>query len=90
MTVTGPPQSALSVLDIGGVVQGGSIMAPQTESTTRTRLVTYSKNNCPQCREWLLAPDWSEYLDDRCVRHTWSCDACGYQFETAVYFSAAA
>jgi hypothetical protein len=47
-------------------------------------------NNCPQCSEWLLAPDWSEYLNDRCVRHTWSCEACGYQFETAVFFSEAA
>jgi ribosomal protein L37AE/L43A len=55
---------------------------------TRARLVTYSKNNCPQCSEWLLAPDWSEHLNDRCVRHTWSCEACGYQFETAVYFPA--
>jgi hypothetical protein len=57
-------------------------------SETRARLVTYSKNSCPQCSEWLLAPDWSEYLNDHCVRHTWSCEACGYQFETAVYFPA--
>jgi hypothetical protein len=56
----------------------------------RARLVTYSKNNCPQCSEWLLAPDWSEYLDECCVRHTWSCDACGYEFKTSVLFSTAA
>ena len=61
-----------------------------TEQPTRARLVTYGKNNCPQCSEWLLAPDWSEYLNDQCVRHTWSCEGCGYQFETAVYFAAAA
>jgi len=54
------------------------------------RLATFSKNNYAQCGEWLLAPDWSEYLDNRCVRHTWSCDACGYQFETAVFFADAA
>jgi C4-type Zn-finger protein len=65
-------------------------MAPQTETMTRARLVTYSTNSCPQCAAWLLAPDWSEYLSDRCVRHTWSCEACGYQFETAVVFPAAA
>jgi hypothetical protein len=70
----------------GWVVQGGNIMTLHGE--TRARLVTYSKNNCPQCSEWLLAPDWSEHLNDRCVRHTWSCEACGYQFETAVYFPA--
>src|SRR6516164_5698017 len=48
-------------------------MALQAETPARTRLATYSKNHCPQCGEWLLAPDWSEYHNDRCVRHTWSC-----------------
>jgi hypothetical protein len=67
-----------------------TLNATTSESTTRSRLITYSKNNCPQCAGWLLAPDWSEYLNDRCVRHTWSCDDCGYQFETAVMFPAAA
>jgi transcription elongation factor Elf1 len=68
-------------------------MALQTKTadTVRTsRLAIDRKNNCPQCGEWLLAPDWSEYLNDRCVRHTWSCETCDYQFETAVYFAAAA
>jgi rubredoxin len=61
-------------------------MALHAEATATTRLATYSKNNCPQCSAWLLAPDWSEHLNARCVRHTWSCEACGYQFETAVFF----
>jgi len=65
-------------------------MTLQTETATRTHLIANSKNNCPQCSEALLAPEWSEYVTDRCVRHSWSCEACGYQFETAVYFSAAA
>ena len=63
-------------------------MSLHAETAVRTRLATYSKNNCPQCGEWLLAPDWSEYHNDRCVRHTWSCDTCGYQFETTVFFAA--
>jgi hypothetical protein len=63
-------------------------MALRTEPVTHTRLATYSKNACPQCSSWLLAPDWSEHLNDRCVRHTWSCEACGYEFETAVFFPA--
>ncbi len=67
-----------------------ALQAKTDESVTRSRLATYSKNTCPQCTGWLLAPDWSEYLDDRRVRHTWSCDSCGYQFETAVMFPAAA
>jgi hypothetical protein len=64
------------------------IMPLQTELSPRTGLVSYNKNNCPQCSAWLLAPDWSEYLSERCVRHTWSCEACGYEFETAVFFTA--
>ena len=63
-------------------------MTLQAETLTRTHLVTYSKNSCPQCSKRLLAPDWSEYLNERCVRHTWSCEACGYEFETAVFFAA--
>ncbi len=65
-------------------------MTPPAETATRAHLTIDSKNACPQCNAWLLAPDWSEYLNERCVRHTWSCEDCGYQFETAVYFAAAA
>ena len=61
-------------------------MALRTDTTARSRLVTNDRNICPQCSAWLLAPDWSEYLNERCIRHTWSCDACGYGFETAVFF----
>jgi hypothetical protein len=31
------------------------------------------------------APKWSAHLSDHRVRNVWSCDACGYQFEDAVY-----
>ena len=65
-----------------------NIMTLHTDAATRTRLITYDKNVCPQCSSWLLAPDWSEHLNERCVRHTWACEACGYQFETAVIFPA--
>jgi ribosomal protein S27AE len=61
-------------------------MTLRAETQRLTQLVTYNKNNCPQCGGWLLAPDWSEHLNERCVRHTWSCEGCGYQFETAVFF----
>ena len=37
----------------------------------------------------LFAPEWSEYFDDRRIRHFWSCDACNYQFETMVCYPAA-
>jgi ribosomal protein L37AE/L43A len=41
---------------------------------------------CAQCGEQIFAPDWSEYLDDRRVRHLWGCEACGYRFETIARF----
>jgi len=43
---------------------------------------------CAQCGETLFAPEWSEHVTERCVRHCWSCDSCGYQFETSVYLRA--
>jgi len=36
----------------------------------------------------IIAPEWSEHRSDRCLRNVWSCQACGYQFENTVYFSA--
>jgi len=41
---------------------------------------------CAQCGSTLVVPEWSERLGERCVRYLWSCDACGYGFETSVYF----
>jgi ribosomal protein L37AE/L43A len=43
---------------------------------------------CAQCGRDLIAPEWSEHVSDRCVRHVWVCEACGYEFETAVYLRA--
>ena len=45
-------------------------------------------NQCAQCGAELIAPEWSEYLSERCVRHSWSCEMCAYQFESTVYFRA--
>ena len=42
---------------------------------------------CAQCGHPLAAPDWSEQIGPRRVRHLWSCTACDYQFETTVYFA---
>ena len=44
---------------------------------------------CAQCGQRIFAPDWSEYLDARRVRHLWACEACDYQFETFVVFPSA-
>ena len=43
---------------------------------------------CAQCGASLFAPEWSEYIDDRHVRHLWSCDTCEYRFETLVCYPA--
>ena len=39
------------------------------------------------CPADIIAPEWSEHVSDLCVRHVWSCEACGYQFEDTVYLS---
>jgi predicted RNA-binding Zn-ribbon protein involved in translation (DUF1610 family) len=41
---------------------------------------------CAQCGDALVAPQWSEHVSEHCVRHLWSCDECGYEFETSIYF----
>jgi ribosomal protein S27AE len=53
---------------------------------TSARLTT----ECAQCGEPLFLPEWSEYLDERHLRHLWACATCGYQFETTVRFREAA
>jgi ribosomal protein S27AE len=45
---------------------------------------------CAQCGNSLFMPEWSEFVDERRVRHLWQCDACGYAFETTVRFAHAA
>ena len=61
-------------------------MTPHTQTTARTRLMTNGGNICLQCNALLFAEEWSEEVDDSRVKHVWSCDACGYKFETTVYF----
>jgi hypothetical protein len=38
----------------------------------------------------MFMPEWSEYLSEQRVRHLWTCDTCGYRFETVVAFAEAA
>jgi ribosomal protein L37AE/L43A len=42
---------------------------------------------CPNCSAYAVAPKWPERLKDRCVRNVWSCDVCGFEFETAATFT---
>jgi DNA-directed RNA polymerase subunit RPC12/RpoP len=45
---------------------------------------------CAQCGERIFMPECSELVDERRIRHLWSCDDCGYAFETTVRFGVAA
>lgn len=55
-------------------------------ATLSANLSTFGKLPCAQCGARLIAPVWSEYVDERRVRHLWSCDDCDYEFETVVVF----
>ena len=46
-----------------------------------------SMNECAQCSADIITPEWSEHLSDYCIRHVWSCEACGYRYEDTVYLS---
>ena len=37
---------------------------------------------CARCNYILIAPNWSEYVNEHHVRHSWPCESCGHQFET--------
>jgi ribosomal protein L37AE/L43A len=43
---------------------------------------------CSQCSTAIIAPEYSEHRFDRCVLNVWSCEMCGYQFKSTVYFFA--
>jgi hypothetical protein len=40
---------------------------------------------CSRCNDSLIAPDGSQYLGERHVSHSWSCESCGYKFGTSDY-----
>lgn len=57
--------------------------------SSRARQTTSLHNppRCEQCDTPLTAPQWSEQVSARCIKHLWSCEICGYQFEQSVYFA---
>ena len=36
---------------------------------------------CVQCSNELIAPEWSEYRNERQIHHVWRCWKCDYRFE---------
>jgi ribosomal protein L37AE/L43A len=44
-------------------------------------------HRCPNCHAASIAVRLSRYVNERCVSNFWSCEACGYEFETSAHFS---
>jgi predicted RNA-binding Zn-ribbon protein involved in translation (DUF1610 family) len=42
---------------------------------------------CINCGDAMIAATASKYVSERCVRNSWSCDVCGFAFETAATFT---
>lgn len=42
---------------------------------------------CAQCGARVTAAVSSEHVNERCVKYLWSCEACGYEFETQARFT---
>jgi ribosomal protein L37AE/L43A len=64
--------------------RAGNFKKAEVEEVSVTRVIV---KQCAQCRADIIAPEWSEHLSDCCIRHVWSCEACGYRFEDTVYLS---
>jgi len=37
---------------------------------------------CDRCKTHLIAPEWSETINERETVHIWSCPVCGNEFQT--------
>jgi hypothetical protein len=37
---------------------------------------------CDRCKTHLIAPEWSEAINERETVHIWSCPICGNEFQT--------
>jgi hypothetical protein len=38
----------------------------------------------PECNELVIAPERSQYVDNREVHHFWACENCGHEIEITV------
>ena len=39
---------------------------------------------CANCSDAIVAATSLQYVSERCVRNSWSCDVCGFECETMV------
>ena len=42
---------------------------------------------CTICGDAMIAATSSQYVSERCVRNSWSCDVCGFEVETTAIFT---
>ena len=58
-------------------------------SSGRTR--PFGLTSCPNCLETQIGPLASEYVSENGgegrIRHFWSCDGCGHEFQTSLEFA---
>jgi transcription elongation factor Elf1 len=40
---------------------------------------------CKSCGQWLMAPEWSTYVNEQQVTHLWACSKCGNKFKTSIF-----
>jgi hypothetical protein len=62
----------------------GSLESQTTREQRFVRAQRFGGSFCPKCKEMLLAPMISEYVSEALVRHLWSCDTCGHEFQASV------
>src|SRR6266566_4069680 len=72
----------LSACDNGRGEGNREALAMKLDTVRPTAAHPYYSIPCAQCGDALIAPQWSEHVSARCVRHVWSCEGCGYQFES--------
>jgi transcription elongation factor Elf1 len=53
----------------------------EAENKNKQRRVAMT-TTCAKCGEALIAPDWSEFVNEHLVLNLWSCTKCGDRFET--------
>jgi ribosomal protein L37AE/L43A len=64
---------------------GGSPMDGLQQLSSANAATGKPLHLCPNCSAYIIAAIWSGSVSERCVRNVWSCEACGFEFETAAY-----
>jgi RNase P subunit RPR2 len=45
---------------------------------------SFKRSFCPECHELLVAAAMSQHVNKDVVRHWWTCESCGHEFDTTV------